>query len=610
MMISGKSSFHLKSIPHSCLLKTNPPLLATRLTTTDSQIKNPKISPQGTFIAYESNHSGEWEVYIISRSGGVAQRLTYKGQSHLLGWSPKGHVYVTNLAQLGEGYRLYEVSLEGLDISQRSLGRIDYYSSSRHGEVLARKLNDLSRWKDYKGGLAGQIWTKQNKHSTFTRILTSLRHSIGYVVSVGGDIYYTTDQHGCGNIYRTDFQGFTQKQLTFQKEFYVRTFSIQDDYLLYSAGGELYLQNLNQSQFHKLQIAIHSSFDQQQPRYIPSATNLQDMACSYQGAMLASLVRGSLYTMKPWIGGVKKLDQGELTQRFRQVKSFGDSTDFLAVGVNKQGEDRLLWCQGRKENQENDTPYSLRTLSDQNIGKIQNFKSTLDQKSVVITTFREELWLLSIKAQSTSLTLIDRSSGSFDGFDISADGSYIAYSKVKPDETLEIWLYQLSNKTKQPLMTSLACDIQPTFDPKEPLLYFFSTRTLVPILSDALSSYTFSANLAPYVVHLDASAPSLFDRTRELSEEDSSQDPQEEGQDDKTKKKKTTSKSESSTLTTSEKQSKKSHQEKQPPKKLQVDFEGCGSSHSKIAFCSRRLAENHRHRREDLFVKSLLLSYL
>jgi len=64
---------------------------ARRLTSTPAVESNPHFSPDGQWIAFNSNRSGTPQVYVVGREGGQPTRLTwYPGPSIARGWTPDG----------------------------------------------------------------------------------------------------------------------------------------------------------------------------------------------------------------------------------------------------------------------------------------------------------------------------------------------------------------------------------------------------------------------------------------------------------------------------------------------------------------------------------------
>ena len=62
-----------------------------RITSTPSVDSDPHFSPDGQWIAFSSNRSGNTAVYVVPAEGGEPHRLTwYPSGAYARGWTPDG----------------------------------------------------------------------------------------------------------------------------------------------------------------------------------------------------------------------------------------------------------------------------------------------------------------------------------------------------------------------------------------------------------------------------------------------------------------------------------------------------------------------------------------
>ncbi|MCY4443436.1 MAG: S41 family peptidase [Proteobacteria bacterium] len=490
---------------------------AIRLTNSAAQIRHPKISPRGDYVAYMSNESGEWDIYLTTEHGGISKRLTYKGDTSLVGWNSDGHILYTSETGQYMATTIYEITIDGAEIQTLRFGRCGYFHNGQSGSVIGRDMGDIATWKNYRGGNAGQIWVKKKGQKAFKRILADMRSQIGNVVADGKSIYFLTDKDGSGNVYTTDYAGTRCHKITDCKPFYIRSFSVHRKHLLFASAGDLWLQLAGESSAHRLAVTVHSSFDQSRPRYINAEDYTTHFACSYHGSMIAVIVRGSLYTMRPFLGGCRLTQIDDKIVRFRDIYPFGKARDFIAVGVDQGGEDRLVQCLWQ---QATDT-YNTKILPLKNSGKIRRVLVADDASFILYSTLRQELWLQWL-GKASKAVLLAQSDTLIDGFDISADKKWIVYSR-QTNMVDQIYVYSLQSKSSTPLIRSYGDDCAPVFDPKENLLYFLSTREFSPVYADGPNDLTFFGNTKPYVVYLDKSIAVLSQRRLNFkSDEESS----------------------------------------------------------------------------------------
>lgn len=90
-----------------CVAEEEPRVL--QLTDGAGASRAPRWSPDGGRIAFESDRSGDWDIYVLEVASGAVERLTESGAADRHpAWSPDGRtiVYAAIRAE-GEQYQLY-----------------------------------------------------------------------------------------------------------------------------------------------------------------------------------------------------------------------------------------------------------------------------------------------------------------------------------------------------------------------------------------------------------------------------------------------------------------------------------------------------------------------
>ena len=101
---------------------------AWRVSADQVPVTRPRISPDGTLIAWTSTRDGAPEVHVAPLDGGQARRLTHWGsaQTLVLGWTPEGEVLA--LSSVGRMSRAHPwahvVPLDGGPARQLPYGRV------------------------------------------------------------------------------------------------------------------------------------------------------------------------------------------------------------------------------------------------------------------------------------------------------------------------------------------------------------------------------------------------------------------------------------------------------------------------------------------------------
>ncbi len=84
----------------------------TRLTMHESD-RSPDFSPDSSQIVYMSTQSGNWDIYVMNRTGGTPRQLTtYPGNDGLPVWSPDG-TQIAYVSDTGGSWAIYTINATG-----------------------------------------------------------------------------------------------------------------------------------------------------------------------------------------------------------------------------------------------------------------------------------------------------------------------------------------------------------------------------------------------------------------------------------------------------------------------------------------------------------------
>src|SRR5262245_48758749 len=126
--------------------------VATRLTAGVSEPASPRLSPDGSLVAFAGADDGPPVVYVMAVGGGEVRRLTYDAvRCAVTGWHPDtGEIVFASAAGLpaGFGTRLFAVSPAGGHPRLLPFGPASALAFGPHGLLaLGRNTADPARWK-------------------------------------------------------------------------------------------------------------------------------------------------------------------------------------------------------------------------------------------------------------------------------------------------------------------------------------------------------------------------------------------------------------------------------------------------------------------------------
>ncbi len=191
-----------------------------RLTTHLAEESTPIFSPNGKEIAFTSQRSGSWQVYIMPSAGGVARQVTHHTEGHLLmDWYPDGKHLLVRARRDHRGpksERFFKISSRG-----RKAERLLFDAAGDEGRVspdgkrilFQREGSGLYR-KGYTGSQAEQVWLWDGRKFTKT-VDDENSHRSARWGRNNNEIFYVSSRDGNFNLYRRNLDGGNERQLTF-----------------------------------------------------------------------------------------------------------------------------------------------------------------------------------------------------------------------------------------------------------------------------------------------------------------------------------------------------------------------------------------------------------
>ena len=483
---------------------------AKRITSTAAVEANPHFSPDGRWIAFNSNRSGTNAVYVVSVDGGEAKRLTWHPSSALVrGWTNDGKnvLYACSRETAPNPYnRLWTISKVGgapeLLTSQWSFDG----SFSPNGKKMI--IDKMSRWdvewRAYRGGQNTPL-ILLDLESQSEELLPNPSTTDIQPLWLGDLIYFLSDRDLVSNIWSYNPKTKELKQVTNFRGSDVKWLSGHGDTLIYEREGYPHLLNLSTNVSKQLDIHVIGDFPWAQTKWETVTNNARSASLSPNGKRAIMEARGDIFTVPLEFGDSRNITQSS------------GAADRAPLWSPKG--DKIAWF-----SDENRKGYTL-VISDQDgmsktkqisIGESKMaWNPTWSPDGKHIAFVDDDVRLRVVALDDKSIRTIDTGGNNLERGSIrmewSPDSNWIAYAKSGSNNFRQLYIWSLKDNRTQAITDPFADSFSPSWDQNHKQLYFLASTDVALSSGWAnTSSMTSNPAYAAYVINLDAEDDSPF----------------------------------------------------------------------------------------------------
>ncbi len=485
--------------------------IARRLSVGQSDITTPRLSPDGTLVAFVSRDEGGPEVSLMPAHGGPARRLTFQGSDAcaVSGWSPDGSdVLFTSdaFSPFTKETHGFRVARDGGAPVPLDLGHIRSFSQHADGRLaIGRNNDDPARWKRYRGGTAGDLWVER-AGGTFDRLIATGGNSVS-PMWVGDRIVFLSDHDGIANLYQVNADGTGLTRLTNETEYFARFPSSDGAHIVYTAGAQIRVLDLAAGTVANVEVETPSTAPQRTRRFVEVVDDLETFAPAPDGTAIGLITRGRPVTMPLWEEAAVEHGAGSRV-RYREFAWIRDGNRFVCVS-DDGGRERLEVRDARSER-------APEIATESEIGRVTELAASPAANVVAVANHRNELLLVDL--DDKRVRVIDTSPASrMHDLAFSPDGRWLAYCcAVAPPggianaDTAIVRIAKVKSGTVHDVTPLLRVDRAPAWDPEGRYLYFISTRDFNPVYDALQFGLSFPQASRPFVVTLRPDVPSPF----------------------------------------------------------------------------------------------------
>jgi tricorn protease len=319
---------------------------ARRLTSFQGQSSNPKISPDGTTVAFSADYAGNTDVYTVPVGGGEPARLTWHpGADTVQGWTPDGaKIMFTSGRQTSAPNatpRFWTVPAKGGIAEPMALPRGYQGKISPDGRRIAYRMNtswDEER-RNYRGGQNRPVWIVDLK--TFDLVSPPWTDSKDVDPAWLGDtVYFISDRDGMANVWSYDTNTKALTQRTKFIDYDVKSLDAGGGVVVFEQAGYLHVFDPKSNKTDQLTISAAGDFPWMMTRFEDVTARMSNISLSPTGKRVLAEARGEIFTIPEEKGDVRNITHSSGSAE--RQPAWSPDGKWISYFSDKSGEYKLV----------------------------------------------------------------------------------------------------------------------------------------------------------------------------------------------------------------------------------------------------------------------------
>lgn len=448
---------------------------AVRLTAMQGYETDPRVSPDGKWVAFTGRQYGNPDVYIIPFNGGEVKQLTYfSGADNVSSWSwDSKYIYFTS-SRTSRGSS-YKVSING-GTAQHVFG--DHFFLNDHsvfehptsGELFFNDTwessNQVQR-KRYKGPYNPDIQSYNPSTKKYKRYTDWIGKDFGATLDKNGTIYFISDEaNGEYNLYTFDKNNKKTALTQFNTSIKNPFVNANGGKVIFEKDYQLWLYDVISRKAEKLNISILRNNVLPQEKDFNVAGKITAFDISADGKKMAFVSRGELFVSDVEGKFIQQMQRGT-AERVKEVKWLSDNKTLL-FNQTLNGHQNLYTIAA-----DGSGIVKLLTTDQQDDRSIVlNKKRTL----AVYLSGRDEIRLLNLKTWENKTLTKDEVWG-FESSDpgFSPDDNYVLFTAHRNFEQ-DVFVYNIKTSKTINITNTAITETSPLWSPDGKYIYFISSR--------------------------------------------------------------------------------------------------------------------------------------
>ncbi|MFP6874951.1 MAG: S41 family peptidase [Verrucomicrobiales bacterium] len=422
---------------------------AQRMTTHLAEESSPAFSPNGKEIAFTSQRTGTWQVFVMSSAGGVARQVSHHTEGHsLMDWYPDGkHLLVrARRDQRGpKSERFLKISRRGRKAEQLvfdAAGDEGRVSPDGRQVLFQRGGAGLYR-KGYSGSQSAQSWLWNGKEFSKVVVDRNSNRSARWG-SGGGEIFYISSKDGNFNLYRRQLDGTKEHQLTSFENDSVMLPAVSRDgsVVVFRHLADFYRLGLSEKKGRPEKIVLWSQGERLGNERLRNLElrRADQVSFSKDGLEIAFVAGGDLWVMDTILREPRRVTDTPAEEREPVFSPDGASLIYIRDDGHtaqmcraRRGDSARYWWQNDSFENETLTPRK---------NVIEDIIYSPDGKWISMIKGNGDLWVTDADGKNGHRVV---ESWYAPRYDWSPDSKWLAYSVYDNDFNRDVWIVPVDN---------------------------------------------------------------------------------------------------------------------------------------------------------------------
>ena len=470
--------------------------VARRLTNGPGYAVFPRFSADGSQLAFTAQYDGNTEVYLMPAEGGTPKRLTYTatiGRDDLgdrmgpnnivMAWknTTQEVVFRSRMRSFDPfNGQLFSVGPDGDLPKVLPVPRGGFLSLSPDDTKMAynRIFREFRTWKDYRGGMADDIWIYDFKTGAIENITNNPAQDIIPMWAPNNRIYFISDRLAEGakrmNLYSYDLATKATAQHTHFKDFDIKFPSLGGGVIVFEEAGYVWSFDTRSGTSKRLPIVVKDDFVTARPALVNVADYVADVSPSPDGKRAVVNARGGTFTVPAKDGATRNLTaKSGVHERDSAWSPDGKTIAYIS---DESGENELYV----RPQDGTGAPVQLTHGADT---YYYGPMWSPDSKKLLWSDRLQRLRFVSV--ESKEVTVVDTATA----FEIrqyawSPDSQWITWTRPEDESLTKVWLYLVKDSRKFPATDGWYEASSPSFSDDGKFLVLASGRDFKPTMSD------------------------------------------------------------------------------------------------------------------------------